>query len=151
MIFVEKKLLQEVSDEEPVYSEFVSLISLWCLVLMFPKYRVWKNVVRAKLSTIVLFLVEKSPVKINYLLACMSARWWTGKKRTTGLSKRGVSWGCVKGGACVGHLKLCEEKIFRESRNSTSTRKSWASPQTSVTCWLIRINIETFMWYSRFD
>ena len=58
---------------------------------MFPKYHVGKNVVRAKLSTIVLFLVEKSPVKINYLLACMSARRRAGKKRTTGLSKRGVS------------------------------------------------------------
>jgi hypothetical protein len=40
---------------------------------------------------IILFLVEKSPAKINCLLACMSARWRTRKKRTTGLSKRGVS------------------------------------------------------------
>ena len=53
MIFVEKKLLQETRDEEPVYSEFVLLISLWYQVLMFPKYLVWKNVVSAKLFAIV--------------------------------------------------------------------------------------------------
>jgi hypothetical protein len=39
----------------------------------------------------ILFLVEKSPAKINCLIACMSARWRTGKKRTTCLSKRVVS------------------------------------------------------------
>jgi hypothetical protein len=132
---VEKKLLQEIRDEEPVYSEFVLLISLWCRVLIFPKYHMWKKVVSAKLSTIVLFLVEKSPAKINCLLACMSARWQTGKKRTTGLFKRGVSWG---GGVKVrkrgGHLKLCQENIFRQSRNSTSARKTCASLLTSVTC-----------------
>jgi hypothetical protein len=92
MVFVEKKLLQEIQDKEPVYSEFVLLISLWCRVLMFPKYHVWKNAVSAKLFTTVLFLLEKSPAKINCLLACMSARWRVGKKRTTGLSKHGVSW-----------------------------------------------------------
>ena len=133
MIIVEKKLLQEVRDEEPVYSEFVSLISLWCLVLMFPKYRVWKNVVMAKLPTIVLFLVENSPAKINCLLACLyvckmaegeKADYWFIQAR------------CHEG-AGGGHVKLCEETIFRESRNSTSTRKSLANSQTSVTFYYI--------------
>ena len=35
MIFVEKKLLQEIRDEEPVYSEFILLIPLLHQVLMF--------------------------------------------------------------------------------------------------------------------
>ena len=74
MTFVEKILPQEIQNEELVYSEFVLLISLWCRVLMFPKYQVRRNVVSAKLPTIVLFLVEKSSEKINCLLAYMSAR-----------------------------------------------------------------------------
>ena len=53
MIFVEKKLLQETRDEEPVYSEFVLLVSLWCRVLLFPQCPMRKNVVSAKLFTIV--------------------------------------------------------------------------------------------------
>ena len=41
------------------------------------------------------------------------------------VSWMGIMWNSVK-------------KQFSESRNSTSTRKSWASPQTSVTCSLSR-------------
>jgi hypothetical protein len=78
-------------DEEPVCSEFVSLISLWCRVLIFPKYHVWKNVVITKLSIIVLYLLEKSPEEMNCGLARMSPRRWT-KKVDDCLSKRVVSW-----------------------------------------------------------
>ena len=99
MTFVEKILPQEIQNEELVHSEFVLLISLWCRVLMFPKYQVRRNVVSAKLPTIVLFRVEKSSEKINCLLAYMSTRWRTEKKRTTGLSKRVVSWECGRGRA----------------------------------------------------
>ena len=92
MTFVEKILPQEIQNEELVYSEFVLLISLWCRVLMFPKYQVRRNVVSAKLPTIVLFLVEKSSEKINCLLAYIYVRKMAeGKKRTTDLFKRGVS------------------------------------------------------------
>jgi hypothetical protein len=44
-----------------------------------PKYHVSKNVDKTKLFTIVLFLVEKSPAKLNCLLTFMSTRWRTGK------------------------------------------------------------------------
>ena len=82
MTFVEKILPQEIQNEELVHIEFVLLISLWCRVLMFPKYQVRRNVVSAKLPTIVLFRVEKSSEKINCLLAYMSARW---RKEKSGL------------------------------------------------------------------
>jgi hypothetical protein len=156
---------------------------------------VWKNFVTGKLFTIVLFLVEKSPTNVNYLLTSMSARWRMGKERTTGLSKRGVSWGGgvrVRDSECRVELGKCEyvlvleydfcstrtrenpylynsgvvdgvmwnnvKKHFSGSRNSTATRKSWASPQTSVTCiytsfeFLRRsLKISIIQWYCLFS
>jgi hypothetical protein len=70
---------------------------------MFPKYHVWKNVVWAKLSTIVIFLEEKSPAKTTVcLLICPQdgergkADCWFTKARcvVTVRERRGVGKSC---------------------------------------------------------